>query len=150
MVPPVARTSEVPDNRDDRLGGSLREPDRSGVSNVRPTGAVGSIEALIEDAVFRAVGRLLAPHLARLGEPEPLVYTVAQAALALQVSPDTVNRLVRRSVLDRVPHIDGKLLIPRASLERLVKGTSEQTADDVSDGVVSPLQRPERRRAADP
>ena len=54
-------------------------------------------------------------------EPEPLVYTVAQAATVLQVSPDTVTRLVRPGVLDRVPHIDGTQLIPRASIDRLVQ-----------------------------
>jgi hypothetical protein len=89
---------------------------------VAPPPTAGGIEALIEDAVFSAVARLLEPHLARLVEPEPLVYTVTQAATALQVSPDTVTRLVRRGVLDRVPHIDGKQLIPRASLDRLVDG----------------------------
>ena len=94
---------------------------------VTPTPSASGIEALIEDAVFRAVARLLEPHLARLVEPAPLVYTVAQAATALQISPDTVTRLVRRGVLDRVPHIDGKQLIPRASLDRLVEGVS--TAD---------------------
>ena len=92
---------------------------------VTPTPSASGIEALIEDAVFRAVARLLEPHLARLVEPAPLVYTVAQAATALQISP--VTRLVRRGVLDRVPHIDGKQLIPRASLDRLVEGVS--TAD---------------------
>lgn len=102
-------------------------PDRAESSTDRAAATsptAGGIEVLIEDAVFRAVTRLLEPHLARLVEPEPLVYTVAQAATALQVSPDTVTRLVRRGALDRVPHIDGKQLIPRASLERLVGSAS--------------------------
>jgi hypothetical protein len=145
MVLLVARSSDIPVPSSDRFGAAGRQPDSPGSASLRPTGA-GSIEALVEDAVYRAVARLLEPHLARLSAPEPLVYTVAQAALTLQVSPDTVARLVRRGALDRVPHVDGKLLIPRGSLERLVAGPAEQTPDDVSDGVVSPLPGPDRRR----
>ena len=80
----------------------------------------------------RAVTELLEPYLVRLTKPEPLVYTVAQAATVLQVSPDTVSRLIRRGVLDRVPHIDGKQLIPRASLEELVAGSSTTDAANSS------------------
>ena len=64
---------------------------------------VPSIEVCIEDAVERAVERILGPYLRRICEPEPAVYTVAQTAVVLQVSEDTIGRLVRRGVLHRVP-----------------------------------------------
>jgi hypothetical protein len=53
-------------------------------------GPVSSIEVCIEDAVERALERLLGPYLRRICEPEPAVYTVAQTAVVLQVSEDTV------------------------------------------------------------
>jgi excisionase family DNA binding protein len=81
-----------------------------------------SIEACIEEAVERAIQRLLGPYLRRICEPAPAVYTVAQAAVVLQVSEDTVARLVRRGVLHRVPHVGGKVLIPRATVDELLAG----------------------------
>lgn len=81
-----------------------------------------TIEDQIEAAVERALQSVLAPYLARLDEPEPAVYTVAQAAVVMQVSEDTVSRLVKRRVLPRVPHLDGKMLIPRAAVEKLLTG----------------------------
>lgn len=81
-----------------------------------------TIEDQIEAAVERALERLLGPYLAKLCEPEPAVYTVAQAAIVMQVSEDTISRLVKRRVLPRVPHLDGKVLIPRAAIEKLVTG----------------------------
>jgi hypothetical protein len=93
----------------------------------RPSEAPASapLEAHIEAAVERAVIRALHPYLRRICEPEPAVYNVAQAAVVLQVSEDTVSRLVRRGVVERVPHVDGKILIPRSSIERLVEGHAE-------------------------
>lgn len=84
------------------------------------------LEVGIEAAVERAVLRALRPYLRRICEPEPAVYSVAQAAVVLQVSEDTVTRLVRRGVVDRVPFVDGKILIPRSSLDRLI-----ESGDDV-------------------
>lgn len=78
------------------------------------------IESQIEDAVERAVERVLRPYLRRICEPEPATYTAAQAARVLQVSEDTIGRMVRRGVLKRVPHVDGKLLIPRRALDVLL------------------------------
>lgn len=88
----------------------------------------GSIEGQIEEAVERAIGRVLRPYLARLAQPEPAVLTVAQAAIVLQVSEDTIGRLVRRGVLERVPYLDGKVLIPRRSIEDLIAGASADPA----------------------
>jgi excisionase family DNA binding protein len=110
----------------------------------------GSIEQLVEAAVIRAVERLLAPYLVRLADPEPLVYTVSQAAAVLQVSPDTVSRLIRRGVLDRVPHIDGKQLIPKRSLEDLVAGGSISDVEECVKTGVSSLPALRRRRTSGP
>jgi excisionase family DNA binding protein len=85
-----------------------------------PSDAASPIERRIEEVVERAVERLLGPYLRRICEPEPAVYTVAQAAVVLQVSEDTVSRLVRRGVLQRVPHVGGKVLIPRVSVDELL------------------------------
>lgn len=87
-----------------------------------PTGAgrLPTIEEQIEDAVTRAIERLLGPYLHKLVQPEPAVYTVSQVAMVLQVSDDTVSRLVKRGVLPRIPHLGGKVLVPRAAVERLL------------------------------
>jgi excisionase family DNA binding protein len=104
--------------------------------------AVSSIEACIEEAVERAIERLLGPYLRRICEPEPAVYTVAQAGVVLQVSEDTVARLVRRGVLHRVPHVGGKVLIPRAAVDELLAGLPSRVQDASAAGTqnVSPLR----------
>ena len=113
-----------------------------------PSGAPTSIEELIERAVAQTIERLLEPYLVRLSKPEPLVYTVAQAAEVLQVSTDTIGRLVKRGVLDRVPHLDGKTLIPRVSVEHLVGGAgTDGHADKQSAGKVTQIDTMRPRRA---
>ena len=82
--------------------------------------SAGSIEAMIEQAVVRAFEASLGPYVHRLAQPEPVVFTASQVASVLQVSEDTVWRLVKRGVLPRVPHVDGKLLIPKEAVKRLV------------------------------
>ena len=105
---------------------SAREPQRNGddvvAARVRELAcpAPTSIESLVEQAVARALDAWLAPHVARLRRPEPLVCTVAQTAELLQVSPDTVARLITRGALVKVPHVDGKTLIPRRAVDELV------------------------------
>jgi excisionase family DNA binding protein len=96
----------------------------------------------IEDAVERAVERILGPYLRRICEPEPAVYTVAQTAVVLQVSEDTIARLVRRGVLPRVPHVGGKLLIPRADVDEMIAGATSRVtdADSACTENVSPLR----------
>jgi excisionase family DNA binding protein len=89
-----------------------------------PPPPAGSIEALVEAAVERAINRVLEPHLRRLQTVTPAVYTVGQAAEVLQVSDDTISRLVRRGILPRVPHLDGKVLIPREAVTLLIAGAS--------------------------
>ena len=72
------------------------------------------------NAVERAVERFLGPYLRRICEPEPAVHG-GQTAVVLQVSEDTIARLVRR-VLHRVPHVGGKVLIPRTAVDELLTG----------------------------
>jgi excisionase family DNA binding protein len=105
-------------------------------------GPVSSIEVCIEDAVERAVERFLGPYLRRICEPEPAVYTVAQTAVVLQVSEDTVARLVRRGVLHRVPHVGGKVLIPRTAVDELLAGvpSTARGANSARTENVSPLR----------
>ena len=97
-----------------------------------PSDAASPIEALIEEVIERAVERLLGPNLRRICEPEPAVYTVAQAAVVLQVSEDTIARLVRRGVLHRVPHVGGKVLIPRAAVDELLTDLPSQPRETTS------------------
>jgi excisionase family DNA binding protein len=101
-----------------------------------------SIEGHIEEAVERAIERLLRPYLRRICEPEPAVYTVAQTAVVLQVSEDTIARLVRRGVLHRVPHVGGKMLIPRAAVDELLARVpaSVRDAGSTREQNVSPLR----------
>jgi excisionase family DNA binding protein len=107
-----------------------------------------TIESLIEVAVERAVSRVLRPHLHRLQMCEPMVFTVAQTAEVLQLSEDTIGRLVRRGVLPRVPHLDGKVLIPRQAVVRLVADQSpdQLAAEPSTDG--SPASSRSMRSAA--
>jgi len=104
------------------------------------------MEALIEAAVERAIARSLGPYLGRLSVCEPAVYTVAQAAEVLQVSEDTVGRIVRRGVLPRVPHVGGKILIPRRALDRLIE-SAEASPEKAFVRTDPPIGTPLRRRS---
>ena len=59
--------------------------------------------------------------VARLDGDEFLVLTEDVYKRQLQVSEDTIGRMVRRGVLPRVPHVGGKVLIPKRALERLIE-----------------------------
>ncbi len=102
------------------------------------TPAAHSIEELIEAAVDRAIRRSLGPYLHRLSACEPAVYTVAQSAEVFQVSEDTNARMVRRGVLPRVPHVGGKVLIPKRALERLIEGSELVQTSPVAEDITSP------------
>jgi excisionase family DNA binding protein len=93
---------------------------RSELADGEATAQPSTIEQQIEVAVQRTLDLVLGPHMRLLSEPEPAVYTVAQAAFVMQVSYDTILRLVKRGTLPRVPHLDRKVLIPRAAVEGLV------------------------------
>ena len=108
-----------------------------------------SIEELIGRVVTRSLEQLLKPYLVKLSKPEPLVYTVSQAAEVLQVSTDTIGRLVKRGVLDRVPHLDGKTLIPKVSVEQLVAGAGKPGRNgEQSAGKVTQIDAARPRRAS--
>jgi excisionase family DNA binding protein len=114
-------------------GGGGRPVPSSPRARVEPlaiadTGMTFSIEGLIESAVEQAIRRSLAPYLRRLSACEPAVYTVAQSAQVLQVSEDTIGRMVRRGVLPRVPHVGGKVLIPKRALDRLIEASEPSQA----------------------
>lgn len=125
-----------------RRGGTASAPSELGYQPAM------TIESIIEIAVERAVSRVLGPHLHRLQMCEPMVFTVAQTAEVLQLSEDTIGRLVRRGVLPRVPHLDGKVLIPRQAVVRLVQDQSadQPAAEPSTDD--SPLSNRSMRSAA--
>lgn len=107
-----------------------------------------SIEEMIEAAVERAIRRTFGSYLHRLSACEPAVYTVAQSAEVLQVSEDTIGRMVRKGVLPRVPHVGGKVLIPKRALDRLIEGSElAQTAPDAEDGTASEAVDPRSSRS---
>jgi excisionase family DNA binding protein len=112
------------------------------------TPAALSIEELIEVAVERAIRRSLGPYLHRLSACEPAVYTVAQSAEVLQVSEDTIGRMVRRGVLPRVPHVGGKVLIPKRALDRLIEAPGlAQVAPVAEDATVPEAGDPRSSRS---
>jgi excisionase family DNA binding protein len=105
-----------------------------------------SLDEAIEAAVVRAVQTALAPYLSRLADPEPLVYSVKEAAHVLGTSPTTVDRLIGRGVLPLVPHMGQRRLVPRAAVARLVE-PSESPATAASPHV-TPVGTTQRGQAA--
>lgn len=57
-------------------------------------------------------------------KPESLVYTVQEAAVALNVSTKTVRRLLQRKLLTGSKALR-KILIPRQQLEAFLKATCD-------------------------
>ena len=128
--------------------GAARDSELHAVAGDDGPRATIGIEALIEAAVERAIRRSFGPYLHRLSACEPAVYTVAQSAEVLQVSEDTVGRMVRRGVLPRVPHVGGKVLIPTRALDRLIEAPAfAQTAPVVEDTTASEAVDPRSRRS---
>ena len=84
-----------------------------------------SLDDAIERAVIAAVEKALGPHLRRLADPEPLVYSVPECARVLATSTNTVRRLVDEGVLPTVPHMGQRVVIPRAAVLRLVESRLE-------------------------
>ena len=79
-----------------------------------------SLDAAVENAVAAALDKALGPYLRRLSDPEPLVYSVRQAAHVLATSTTTVRRLVEEGVLPIVPHMGQRIVIPRVAVANLV------------------------------
>ena len=118
------------------------------VAGSAATPASLSIEEMIEAAVERAIRRSLGPYLHRLSACEPAVYTVAQSAQVLQVSEDTIGRMVRKGVLPRVPHVGGKVLIPKLALHRFIEGSAlAQGAADTEDVTAAEAGEPRNSRS---
>lgn len=85
-----------------------------------------NLDESIHKVVAGAVEAALRPYLRRLSDPEPLVYSVPEAAHVLRTSPNTVRRLLEDGVLPTVPHMGHRVLIPRDAVQRLVEsGGSE-------------------------
>ena len=53
-----------------------------------------SLDDAIQAIIAEAVQQTLAPYLRRLADPEPLVYSVREAAHVLSTSSTTVRRLI--------------------------------------------------------
>ena len=81
-----------------------------------------TLDDAIKRLVTEALDEVLAPIRARLADPEPLAWTVAQTARALSTSEPTIRRLIREGVLPTVPHMGARVLIPRWAVEELVRG----------------------------
>lgn len=79
-----------------------------------------SLDDALSSAMKAALDEALAPYLRRLADPEPLVYTVPQAAKVLATSDKTVRRLIKEGHLATVPHMEGRVVIPRTSVQALV------------------------------
>ena len=94
-----------------------------------------SLDAVIENAVTAAVEKALAPYLRRLSDPEPLVYSVPEAAHVLRTSTNTVRRLVDDGVLPTVPHMGQRVLIPRSAVARFVESGHAKTEHAGAPGI---------------
>jgi len=90
-----------------------------------------SLEDAIQEAVVVAVERALSPYLRRLAGPEPLVYSVPEAAKVLRTSTNTVRRLINEGILPTVPHMGQRVLVPRVAVQRLVE--DERTLTGAAD-----------------
>jgi excisionase family DNA binding protein len=84
-----------------------------------------TLDTAIQAAVADAVERVLRPYLRRLADPEPLVYSVKQAAHVLNTSTTTVRRLIDEGVLPVVPHMGQRIVIPRGAVVRLVEAAKQ-------------------------
>jgi excisionase family DNA binding protein len=85
-----------------------------------------SLDAAIQAVVVDAIEAALAPYVRRLADPEPLVYSVREAAHVLSTSTTTVRRLIDEGVLPVVPHMGQRIVVPRGAVVRLVE--SAETA----------------------
>jgi excisionase family DNA binding protein len=94
-----------------------------------------SLDAAIRAVVIDAIEQALAPYLRRLSVPEPLVYSVREAAQVLNTSTNTVRRPVDEGVLPIVPHMGQRIVIPRTAVVRLVEADTDRGDDETAAGV---------------
>jgi len=105
-----------------------------------------SLDDAIQEAVIGAVQRALGPYLRRLADPEPLVFSVPEAARVLRTSTNTVRRLVEERVLPTVPHMGQRVLIPRSAVQRLVEAGAAPAIPQLT-VVPEPPAQPEKTSA---
>lgn len=79
-----------------------------------------SLEEQIRQAVADGVGEYLDRYTRRLADPEPLTYTIPEAAVVIGTSDTTVRKLVNAGRLPLVPHMGERRLIPRIAVEAFV------------------------------
>lgn len=91
-----------------------------------------SLDDILTAKVVAAVEQALAPYADRLADPEPLTYTIPEAAKRVGVSRDTFNRWVRRGLIPLVPHIEGHQRVSRVRLERFLAGEGPVAPADVA------------------
>jgi excisionase family DNA binding protein len=98
-----------------------------------------SLDEVIQAVVVEAIQQSLASYLRRLADPEPLVYSVREAAYVLSTSTNTVRRLVDEGVLPIVPHMGQRVIIPRTAVVRLVEAGAALLDEDGADSVPTRL-----------
>jgi excisionase family DNA binding protein len=98
-----------------------------------------SLDSALQAVVAEAVRQTLAPYLRRLADPEPLVYSVSEAAHVLSTSTNTVRRLVDEGVLPIVPHMGQRILIPRRAVGRLVEASMKVCDADAPNAIPAQL-----------
>ena len=81
------------------------------------------------------VKEALAPYVRRLSDPEPLVYSVREAAHVLATSTNTVRRLIDEGGLPIVPHMGQRIVIPRIAVAQLVQADKSPREEDTAAGV---------------
>lgn len=91
-----------------------------------------SLDDLLTAKVVAAVEKALAPYADRLADPEPLTYTIPEAAKRVGVSRDTFHRWVKRGLIPLVPHLDGHQRVARVALERFLAGDTPAAPADVA------------------
>jgi excisionase family DNA binding protein len=93
---------------------------------------VSALDEALKQAVTEAIEQALGPYLRRLSDPEPLVYSVKDAAHVLSTSTTTVRRLIDQNVLPTVPHMGHRIVIPRWVVDQLVRSAGAEHADGVT------------------
>lgn len=83
-----------------------------------------TLDEYLCELVSSIVTDALAPYLRRLGDPEPLTFSIPQAAKVIGTSPSTVRRIVDEGRLPLVPHMGERRLIPRSAVEAFVAGAT--------------------------
>lgn len=113
--------------------------------------SVVDLNDAIAASVVGAIATALEPLIDVLNrvdrQPERLVYTPAECADVLGVSPQTIRKWLDKGVLPRLPHTD-RVLIPRVAVESFVAAAAKgragvsATREGVDGRRVSPSSAP--------